>query len=398
MKQNTKINTKNTKKNTKIKNNTRLRKRTYKKVKNHKNTLNAKRKIGGNGGYDPPPTTRKRERKNDDVNNEINDNNKKVKTDNPIHNFFKQNTAILSEGVIPIKGINRRKNLVKPTDFDENEYGTFMHFLRIYIRQPFIRKLLVNKYNPEIPYAMLRIGYVNNDEFKKKITFIRTLLDDPEYNQYDFILDLAVEQDENGGGHYCSLKREDGEIEYMDSDPFVYNNESHPEFTKLVSKYNNPSNMYPDNNRCKNKFKYKSSIQNINKFDYFCQSWSLLYMTIPGFMDLPRNINYSSKIPIEHTENEKQKANFPLYIENLKILISFWITLLQENSSELNELIENTQFENWESDNIIEELNNINTYIGKLMNDPNMTPEQKYEEYEEIINSYTQNFTMFIQK
>ena len=86
----------NTKKNTKIKKNTRLRKRTYKKTtyKNHKNTINknAKRKIGGNGGDEPPPTTRKRERKNDyvnsvnSVNNEINDNNKKAKTDNPIFN------------------------------------------------------------------------------------------------------------------------------------------------------------------------------------------------------------------------------------------------------------------------------------------------------------------------
>lgn len=268
----------------------------------------------------------------------------------------------------------------------------------MYIKQPFIRKFFVNKYNQAIPYAMLRIGYVNNPDFTKKINFIKVLLDDEPYNQYDFILDIAVEQDENGGGHYCSLKREDGKIEYMDSDPFVYNNESHPEFTKLVSKYNNPSNMYPDNNRCKNRFKYKSSIQNINKFDYFCQSWSLLYMTIPGFMDLPRNINYNTKTPILHGDTEKQVANFPLYIENLKILISFWSTILNDNGSELDESINGTQFANWESRDIIEELNRINNYIDKLMNDSSKSLPEKYKDYEDTLNSYTTDFTFFTQK
>jgi len=399
MKQNTNT-SKNTKKNNKIKKNTKLRKRTYKKVKNHKNTINTintKRKIGGNGEDEPPTTTLKREREGND-NSVNNDNNKKVKTDNPIYKFFYQKRGILSDDAVIIKGISSRQKLIEPTNFDKDEYGTFIHFLKMYIKQPFIRKFLVNKYNPKIPYGMLRIGYANNSDFITKIIFIKTLLDDPEYNQYDFILDIAVEQDENGSGHYCSLKREYGEIEYMDSDPFVYNNESHPEFTELISKYNNPSNMYPDNNRCKSDYKYKSSIQNINKFDYFCQSWSLLYMTIPGFMDLPRNINYNNKTPILHGDIEKQIETFPLYIDNFKILISFWITLLQENGSELNKLINNTQFANWKSDNIIEELNRIKIYIDELISNETMTLEEKYKEYEEIINSYTPVFTMFIQK
>lgn len=49
MKQNTKINTKNTKKNTKIKKNTRLGKRTYKKVKNTKTNKNMRKNKKGGG-------------------------------------------------------------------------------------------------------------------------------------------------------------------------------------------------------------------------------------------------------------------------------------------------------------------------------------------------------------
>jgi hypothetical protein len=115
-------------------------------------------------------------------------------------------------------------------------------------------------------------------------------------------------------------------------------------------------------------------------------------------MDLPRIINYNTKTPILHGDTEKQIANFPLYIENLKILISFWSTILNENGNELDKSIKDTQFANWKSDNIIEELNRIKIYIDGLMNDSSKSLPEKYKDYEETLNSYTTDFTRFTQK
>jgi len=396
MKHNTKINTKNTKLRKKSKKTRKLNK----KNKNTKNK-NTRRKIGGNGGNDTQMLTETSRKRNRDDGNEIDDSNKKAKTDNPIYDFFYDNTnrddkiGILSAGVLPIIGINQRQKLMKPTNFPEQEYGTFINFLRMYIKQPFIRKYLVEKYNPDIPYAMLRIDF-KDDQYQKKIQLIKSLLNDSKYKKYDFILDIA--EGFESGGHYSALKRENSEIVYMDPDPFYYGKGPHPAFSNLLVNFNNPVEMYGNNNK-NTKMESIKSIQNINKFDYNCQSWSLLYLTIARFMDdLPGHIKYNEGDVILHENKEKQIETFPLYINNFKILISFWIELLQKNGSKLNELITGTQFANWTSNDIIEELHRIDNYIDELMNDPNIEPKEKYNIYEEIFNKGTPNFTDFIQK
>jgi hypothetical protein len=402
MKQNTKINTKNTKLRKKSKKTRKLNK----KNKNTKNK-NIIRKIGGNGGDEPPTTTRKRERKdndndNDDENDEINDNNKKAKTDNPIYKFFYDNTnrdekfGILSAGDLPIRGLTPRQKLVKPTEFHEEEYGIFLNFLRMYIKQPFIREYLVKKYNPDIPYAMLRIDF-KDSYYKKKLELIRSLLNDRDYQKYDFILDIA--EGFESGGHYSALKRKNSEIVYMDSDPFYYANGPHKAFSELLINFNNPVEIYGNNNK-NDEMESIKSIQNINKFDYNCQSWSLLYLTIPRFMDLPGHIKYNEGDVILHEPEYEYKhiETFPLYINNFKILISFWITILKDNGIQLNRLIKYTQFANWTSDDIIEELHRIDNYIDELMNDPNIEPKEKYNIYEENLNKGTTDFTFFTQK
>jgi len=311
--------------------------------------------------------------------------------DNPIYELYKSNEQILNEGTILVEGYDENEPIAYPTMFtDVNEYGMFIGLLRKFVKQPFIRKLLVNKYNPYIPYANIRIDFGNLGLYNRKFAFLKKLLKDKNYKKYDFILDISQEFKPNkgektGGGHYSSLKRENGVTVYMDSDPFYYGNLGNRVINELLSKYRNPEIVYGDDNVCNNKNKRKRSIQNVNKFDYFCQSWSLLYMTIPNFTDLPNKIQFTDKI-ILHEDTETQIANFPKFIENFKLLIDFWITIFGDNKEGINKSIKDTQFKDWEVDDIIQELKIVKGYIEKLMKDKTKNIKEKYNEYLENIN------------
>lgn len=319
-------------------------------------------------------------------------------TDNPIYDLYKSNKKLLNEGIILVEGYKKYAKIAYPTMFsDVNEYGMFIGLFKKFVKQPFIRKFLVSRYNPEIPYANIRFDS-NDKYYDEKIQLVKMLLEDDEYKEHDFILDIAQEltnEDEgktSRSGHYTSLKREHGVIEYMDSDPFYYGNEPNEKLNQLLAKYHNPEIIYGDNNKCivKNKkgkpiVETKHSIQNVNKFDYFCQSWSLLYITIPNFTDLPKKIQFTNET-ILHEDTEKQKDNFPKFIENFKILINFWITIFGDNIEDINKLIKHTQFVDWEVDDIIQELKQIKKYIENLMNDQTKNMKEKYNEYLENIN------------
>jgi hypothetical protein len=390
------INKKSTKKSKKSNKKTTKKSKKSKKSnkKSYKIHFFTRQKIGGIGGEGETQqttmnqTNRKRERETTQTMTNI----KKTKpeTENPIHRFFVDNRNILAEGAISINKnieINRKTQLIAPTDFSVETYGMFITLFKKYIIQPFIRKYLVNKYNPGIPYAMLRIDYKDN-QYKEKLQFIRILLHDDQFKNYDFILDIAEAFE--SGGHYSALKRKDGKIVYMDPDPFFYGNGPHPAFNKLLVGFNNPVEMYGDTNK-NNEMESIKSIQNINKFDYNCQSWSLLYLTIPNFIhDLPNKINYNTGDIILHEDINKQMETFPLFIENFKLIISFWITILEENNNGLNNLIryETSQFNNWRCESIVQELTIIKQYIMNLMNNTNMTPEQKYNEYKKIFYDF----------
>jgi len=317
--------------------------------------------------------------------------------DNPIYELYKSNKKLLNEGTILVEGYKKYAKIAYPTMFSHvNEYGMFIGLFKKFVKQPFIRKFLVNKYNPAIPYANIRFDS-NDKYYNEKIQLVTKLLEDDEYKKYDFILDIAQElkSEDNGkisrSGHNTSLKREQGVIEYMDSDPFYYGNEPNEKLNQLLAKYDNPALIYGDNNKCivkkgkKTSVKTKHSIQNVNKFDYFCQSWSLLYMTIPNFTDLPKKIKFTDKT-ILHEDTETQIANFPKFIENFKLLIGFWITIFGHNKEGINKLIKHTQFEDWEVDDIIQELKDIKDYIENLMNDKTKNIKEKYNEYLENIN------------
>jgi hypothetical protein len=312
--------------------------------------------------------------------------------DNLIYHLYKSNKKLLNEGTILVEGYKKYAKIAYPTMFsDVNEYGMFIGLFKKFVKQPFIRKFVVSKYNPSIPYANIRFDS-NDKYYNEKIQLVKTLLEDEEYKEYDFILDIAQElKSEDHGktsrsGHYTSLKREHGVIEYMDSDPFYYGNEPNEKLNQLLSKYDNPAIIYGDNNKCivkkgkKTSVETKHSIQNVNKFDYFCQSWSLLYMTIPNFTDLPKKIKFTDKT-ILHEDTETQIANFPKFIDNFKLLIVFWITIFGDNKEGINKLIKHTQFEDWEVDDIIQELKNIKYYVENLMNDKTKNIQEKYNEY-----------------
>lgn len=287
--------------------------------------------------------------------------------------------------------------------YDTNNWA-FLFFLKRLIMQPFMREYFVKKYNPEMPYAMIKISYKDINK-TKKLNFIDSLI---KSNQ-DFILDLAIQFSEGGGGHYTSLKRENGRIEYMDSDSFVYGaayggEESEDRLSKMLQDIPNPEIIFGDDNKDNTSFlKAKRSIQNLHpSYDTFCQSWSLLFITLSKFIpDIHKQLNFqmSDYGIIEHysyfdsllesinedeemSENEKEikrkeidqrksiieqkeNENFDRFIKNnFPFLLNFWTTLFNDNS--INNLLQSqtlNQFKYWTSKTICDKLINIGIYL-----------------------------------
>jgi hypothetical protein len=320
-----------------------------------------------------------------------------TKSTNVISNNIKPSfvSSYSTTGVIPLQKTKRYvKNPLLFVNVNKNEnfaYGSFMYFFKHFITQPFIRKVFVNKYNPDIDYFMYKLRY-NDDENVAKINEIKQIIQQPK----DFIIDIA-QQYESGSGHYTSLKRKNNMIEYMDSDPFFYGSEENSENSlyDVVKNYKNPINIYGDGNVNKRlKLKAKKSIQNLNKLDTFCQSWSLLFITLDNissdYKNIYEQIKFQENTFIPHTsqeiadsitdDNELKQLhldaiqntinNFQAFKHNFLFLISFWIFLINDNKDTITETIKNntTQFIYWKPEEIILKLQEIGEYV-KTIND-----------------------------
>jgi hypothetical protein len=314
----------------------------------------------------------------------------------------KKNITIPYIDTIPeftdVPGIDPNESLINPRSenfgLDYNGYGYFMFFFKHFLMQPFIRKLFVEKYHPEIVennrYHFIKIKYKdpNNKYIVKKV---KDIINEPG----DFIIDLS-QQDSHGTGHYTSLKRKDGMIEYMDSDPFFYGLETgqNKELYNLLEKYPNPQSIYGSTNKIEGVV--QKSIQNLHQFDTFCQSWSLLFITLHNvandYTNIYERIHFNSEDTLPHTtyytEEDVEKdigriidpedkdatldaiarrlSNFPNFKSNFLFLIDVWIYLINDNFEELNEIILSEKFtnwNNWDAESIIIRLNKIKRYV-----------------------------------
>jgi len=270
---------------------------------------------------------------------------------------------------------------MKPVSvFQEDDHGSFLYFFKQLIMQPYVRKYFVNKYNPGMYYAMIKFDYQDRIN-TEKLAFAKQIVESGS----DFILDIAQQLDH--GGHYTSLKRKNGTIEYMDPDPFFYGDPDDDPFAKaffaFIKQFPNPSSIYGDNNRAPKRTKKTPyyvpehalrSIQNVNMMDKFCQSWSLLYITLDSYSDglnISGNIQFQTGRVLPHDNIEGQRENFPMFVNNFRFLIDFWKTLF--NDPCINTILQGNmegyrlaykQFSGWSSEAIIGKLEEIKTYIS----------------------------------
>lgn len=303
--------------------------------------------------------------------------------------------------------VTRIESFSSPTQ----SYRIFMFFFRNLMSQPFLRRYFINKYNPNTFYRMVHLPLlVNNSE---KINEIERIIDDhttviPQNKSQSskserlglinrtcnpenkFIFDIAEQLP--GGGHYTSLSCINGKVEYMDPDPFFYGSTSthNHDFHEMVRKYPNPVSIYGSHNfvfpKQEGDLTRSSSIQNVHKFDIFCQSWSLYFLTLAGReTKIPSKILFQSDSMIGHTSLEEiesirdpeQKAihqshydahieTFPFFIQNLNFLFDFWDNLFKDNVPEIDDILSRSKFKNWNSASIREKLEEIRVFVNSL--------------------------------
>jgi len=293
-----------------------------------------------------------------------------------------------------------------------NHIGAFMFFFKNLLIQPPFRKYVVEMHHPDVFYRMVHLptireeGVPSNQEKLLHIENVIKRICKREVSSTasrksrktvkikyasmkcskNFIFDVAEQL--HGGGHYTALAYINDKIEYMDPDPFFYGNITKGSLADFVSQFPNPSSMYIDDNIANTDLKRKRSIQNISYLDKFCQSWSLLFITLSGkeeFTGLNQSIAFQEDTFIPHITqemlddpSEESKAisskaledtleNFPKFIHNLNILFRFWIQLFSDNG--INTVLSTTKFKNWTTRDIVDKL----------------------RELREIINSYDQN-------
>jgi hypothetical protein len=241
--------------------------------------------------------------------------------------------------------------------------------------QPLVRRYFIHKYRPDIEYDLVKLDY--GDAFnKEKLAFIKRRIHerkiksvtDTDKTGGNWIIDIAEQLKEGGGGHWTSLKYENGRLEYMDSDPFYYGSSS--SYTKnafhaLVKNIPNPMEIYGSTNKNKSMYKAEKSIQNLHKKDIFCQSWSLFFLTISHlYPDLTKRIRFQEKKPVLHSDLDAQFANFPNFLENYRVLLDVWIRLLEKDKG-LRDLVKGTQWKLWTAPAIVASLANIRRFLSK---------------------------------
>jgi len=237
--------------------------------------------------------------------------------------------------------------------------------------QPLVRRYFIHKFRPDIEYDLVKLDY--GDAFhKEKLAFIARKIKsvtDMDKTGGNWIIDIAEQLKEGGGGHWTSLKYENGKLEYMDSDPFYYGsgatNQEKETLQGIIKNIPNPMEIYGSTNKNKSMYKAEKSIQNLHKKDIFCQSWSLFFLTISHtYPDLTKRIRFQEKKPVLHSDLDAQFANFPNFLENYRVLLDVWITLLEKDKG-LRELVKDSQWRHWTAPAIVASLANIRRYLSK---------------------------------
>ena len=267
---------------------------------------------------------------------------------------------------VPIPGTQENDILVSPTKI-EDKY-MFMYFLKRFWMQPLVRRYFIHKFRPDIAYDLVKLDY-GDAFYKEKLAFIARKIKSVEKSNENWIIDIAEQLKEGGGGHWTSLKYENGKLEYMDSDPFYYGsgatNKEKETLQGIIKNIPNPIEVYGSTNKNKSMYKAEKSIQNLHKKDIFCQSWSLFFLTISHlYPNLVKRIQFQEKKPVLHTDLDAQFANFPNFLENYRVLLDVWITLL-EKDKRLKDLVKDTPWRYWTAPAIVTSLANIRRYISK---------------------------------
>ena len=253
---------------------------------------------------------------------------------------------------VPIPNARESKSLVSPTKIKDNDM--FIYFFKRFLMQPQIRKYFIHKYRPDIDYSLVKLDY-NDSHFSQKVAYIQRKM-----KMKNFIIDIAEQLKEGGGGHWTSLKRENGKLEYMDSDPFYYGSGSN-DFHKLVKNIPNPIEIYGDTNKNRTQYRAKRSIQNLHKRDTFCQSWSLFFLTVSNmYPDISERIRFQHTIPVTHEDIDAQYTNFPDFFHNFLFLLDVWIAMIIKDT-EIEKMVQDSQWENWNATDLVTKLEEIKT-------------------------------------
>ena len=273
---------------------------------------------------------------------------------------------------VPIPGTQENDILVSPTKI-EDKY-MFMYFLKRFWMQPLVRRYFIHKFRPDIAYDLVKLDY-GDAFYKEKLAFIaRKIKSVGVKSNENWIIDIAEQLKDGGGGHWTSLKFENGKLEYMDSDPFFYGNGTNSSKTKeknlhkLIKNLPNPIEIYGDTNKNRSQYRAKKSIQNIHKLDTFCQSWSLFFLTISNiYPDISETIHFQHTIPVTHEDTEAQHKNFPDFFDNFIFLLDVWIMMIRDDD-EMERIVQESQWENWNSKNLVDKLEEIKTDFIKKEN------------------------------
>ncbi len=275
---------------------------------------------------------------------------------------------------VTIPGTQENDILVSPTKI-EDKY-MFMYFLKRFWMQPLVRRYFIHKFRPDIEYDLVKLDY-GDDFYKEKLAFIKGRIHERKIKsvggvktqEKSWIFDIAEQLKDGGGGHWTSLKYENGKLQYMDSDPFFYGsgatNQEKETLQEVIKNIPNPMEIYGSTNKNKSMYKAEKSIQNLHKKDIFCQSWSLFFLTISHlYPDFTKRIRFQEKKPVLHTDLDAQFANFPNFLENYRVLLDVWITLLEKDKG-LRELVKDTQWRHWTAPAIVTSLANIRRFLSK---------------------------------
>lgn len=294
---------------------------------------------------------------------------RKDKSPSPKNSTRKNNMTMTSEKTpsfinkmewVSIPNTDSNKFVMSPEKIENSEI--FIYFFKRFMMQPKIRKYFVYKFRPDIPYYLVKIDWID-EHYEEKVKFIEKKLKEKS----DFIIDIAEQL--SSGGHWTSLKRENGILEYMDPDPFFYGNASedvHKSFHRLVKKIPNPVEIYGTKNIIKTGIRAEKSIQNLHKNDKFCQSWSLFFLTTSHlYPQIPEKIRFQKGEVALYEDKERQFANFPAFLQNYLFLLEVWIDMFSSVDSQYNTMISDSMWKKWKSTKIIDKLKNIQRSLIK---------------------------------